>query len=112
MCYPPIILRILLQRISAHNRARTLLGAHLYPPTEALTLGLVDELAEDCEALATKRLGELSAHPRRAYTHTKALLRRGVTKLGPEDERRFVQDELPQWTSDEVKARVKAILQR
>ncbi|MBK7876957.1 MAG: enoyl-CoA hydratase/isomerase family protein [Planctomycetes bacterium] len=111
-CFPPRILKIVLHRISAHNRARVLLGAHLYPPEEARALGLVDELADDAIAAATKRLGELSAHPRAAYAHTKGLLRRGVTTLAPEDERRFADVELPQWLSKDVKAKIDAVLKR
>lgn len=111
-CYPPKILRILLHRISAQNRARLLLGAHLHAPADALAVGLVDELADDVDAAAAKRVAELSAHPRAAYAHTKALLRRGVTTLGADDERRFTETELPQWTSDVVRERVQAVLRR
>lgn len=110
--YPPRILKIVLHRLSAQNRARVLLGAHLYPPEEARALGLVDELAEDVLAAATKRLGELAAHPRAGYAHTKALLRRGVTTLSPEDERRFTDVELPLWLSKDVKDKIDAVLKR
>ncbi|MBI5362873.1 MAG: enoyl-CoA hydratase/isomerase family protein [Planctomycetes bacterium] len=112
VCYPPKILKILLHRISAQNRARLLLGAHLHAPADALEVGLVDELADDVDAAAAKRIAELSAHPRAAYAHTKALLRRGVTTLGAEDERRFTEMELPLWISDVVKERVQAVLKR
>lgn len=110
--YPPRILKIVLHRISAQNRARVLLGAHLHAPEEARALGLVDELADDPLALATKRLGELSAHPRAGYAHAKALLRRGVTTLGAEDERRFADVELPLWLGDDVRRKIDAVLKR
>lgn len=112
VCYPPRILKIVLHRISAHNRARVVLGAHLYAPEAALALGLVDELAEDPGTLAVQRLAELAAHPRSAYAHAKALMRRGVTSVSPEEERRFAEVELPQWRSDEVRDRVQAVLRR
>ena len=111
-CYPPKILRILLHRVSAQHRARVLLGAHLYGPDDAVTYALADEVADDCEAAATKRLSELAAHPRAAYAHTKALIRRGVTTLGAEEERRFVEVELGQWTGDELKQRIQSVLKR
>lgn len=112
VCYPPAILRILRNRIPAHQRTRVLLGAHLYPPAEALQVGLVDEIADDVEGLTQRRLGELAGHPRAAYAATKALLRNGIARPDAADEKRFVEQELPQWFSDEVRQRMNAVLKR
>jgi enoyl-CoA hydratase/carnithine racemase len=75
-------------------------------------VGLVDELADDPEAVAHERLLALAAHPRETYAHTKALLRAGVTSPSAEDERRFRERELPVWTSDSIRERVLAVLKR
>jgi enoyl-CoA hydratase/carnithine racemase len=111
-CYPPSILKILRHRIAAQFRERVLLGAHLYAPAQAQVVGLVDELADDVEVAAGKRLEELAAHPRPAYAHTKSILRRGVSAVGAEEDRRFVEEELPQWLSAEVRERMRAVLRR
>jgi len=42
---------------------------------------------------------------------TKAALRRGVTDLGPEDERRFVERELAIWGSQELRERIRGLLE-
>jgi enoyl-CoA hydratase len=60
-----------------HGRASELmLGAALYPASEAVRLGIVDELfpAERFEATVLKRAARLAAFPREAYAHAKALL--------------------------------------
>jgi enoyl-CoA hydratase/carnithine racemase len=111
-CYPPSILRILRHRLAAECRERVLLGAHLYAPQQAQAVGLVDELADDVEVAAGRRLEELAAHPRSAYAHTKAILRRGVSAVAPEEDRRFVEQELPLWLSAEVRDRMRAVLKR
>src|SRR5262249_4285485 len=61
----------------AHARAsELLLGAALYPASEAIRLGLVDELvaADRLEATVLRRAARLGAFPRDAYAHTKAAL--------------------------------------
>lgn len=111
-CYPPAILRIVMRRVAPHWHERVMLGASLFSPQDALAIGLIDEIAEDAESAAKKRLDALSAHPRTTYARTKALIRRGVCSVSAEDERRFRDEELAIWTSPEVKARVTAVLAR
>lgn len=110
VCFPPRILGLLRNRLGAREASTALLGAALDSPAKARELGLVDELADDPLAVARARLAQLAAHPREAYARTKAELRRGATDVSPEDERRFVEEELPIWTSDEVRERVLAVL--
>jgi len=111
-CFPPAILRIVAARLSPHVRERVMLGAGLFDVDKALELGLVDEIADDAEASATRRLEALAAHPRGTYALTKSSLRAGITTLTPADERRFREQEVPIWTGGEVKARMKAVLER
>ena len=54
----------------------------------------------------------LAAHPRAAYASTKRALRSGVTDLDAEDRRRFLEDEVPLWSGEELRARVRAALGR
>lgn len=110
-CFPPAILAMMQHRLPAQHRSRVLLGAELFTPREALRLGLVDEVAEDAEPVARRRLAALAAHPPGTYAITKAALRAGAAP-GPEDERRFVEDEVPIWTSPAIRARVLAVLER
>lgn len=112
VCFPPAIFRIMAHRISPQHQNGVLLGARLYDSAAALTVGLVDELATDVEAVATQKLTAFAAHPRDAYAHAKALLRAGVTRVSAADEARFRERELPIWTSDAVRQRVLAVLKR
>ncbi len=112
VCFPPVILAILRHRIPATNREDVLLGAQLYPPGEALARGLLDVVSADAGTVARKWLEKASTHPRETYAATKAILHGGVTDVSREEERRFVEDELSIWTSDEVRRRVLAVLEK
>lgn len=109
-CFPPMILSIMMQRLGAHVRERVLLGAGLVDVDTALSLGLIDEIADDVEATAKAHLGRLSSYPRGTYTLTKQALRQGVTEVTPVAERRFREKEVPIWASPEMKSRVEAVL--
>lgn len=112
VCFPPAIVRIMAHRIPVQHQSGVLLGAALYGSAAALAVGLVDEITDDVEAVATQRLTAFAAHPRDAFTHAKALLRSGVTRVSASDEARFRERELPIWTSDAVRQRVLAVLKR
>jgi enoyl-CoA hydratase/carnithine racemase len=61
----------------AHARAsEVLLGAALYPASQAVRLGLVDEILPPDAFAATvlRRAARLGSFPREAYAHTKAAL--------------------------------------
>jgi len=110
--YPPRIFKILAQRLPAHHREEILLGAALYPPARALALGLADDLTTEGELAAERRLRGLAAHPRGTYAYTKAALRDGVTALTPAEEERFRKTAIAGWTSDDMKKRMLAALDR
>jgi enoyl-CoA hydratase len=69
----------------AHARASELvLGAALYPASQAARLGVVDELfpADRFEETVLRRAARLAAFPREAYAHAKAALIAGaVSKI-------------------------------
>jgi enoyl-CoA hydratase len=111
-CFPPKILRILMERLPAFAREQVLLGAALHPPERALALGLVDELSSTGEETALERLRLLSAHPRATYAATKRAMRADVTQVTPAEERSFCEQSVPLWASEEMKQRVLAVLAR
>lgn len=110
VCFPPSTFNLLRNRLGPRALHDALLGAGLYSADEALALGLADAVVEDAEAAARARIEAMAAHPRRAYAITKGVLRAGATRVSDEDDRRYRVDELPIWTSDEVKQRVLAVL--
>ena len=106
--FPPYILRLVQARIGALHLPTVTLGAGLHAPEAALRLGLLDELADDCVAVATQRLEALAAHPSEVYAATKAALRPRFEPT-PEEERVFEEEVLPVWTGPELKERVAAM---
>lgn len=113
--FPPRILGILRDRIPAHRHTEVLLGAGLYDPAGAHRVGLLDALCPDVESAtecAMAKLAELSAHPAKAYGDTKRDLRAPAVATTPGQQARFFQDLVPVWTSEEVRARILAVLKR
>jgi enoyl-CoA hydratase len=74
--FPRVALEIVRLRLSHARASELTLGAALYPATQALRLGIVDELlpAESVAATLLRRAARLGAFPREAYAHTKAAL--------------------------------------
>ena len=89
-----------------------LLGAGLHPPAEALRLGLLDEVTSEPDARARAVLAALAAHPRQAYAATKRALRAATVALSEEAQAAFVAEVVPRWVSDDVRARMLAVLKR
>ncbi|MGE0713549.1 MAG: enoyl-CoA hydratase/isomerase family protein [Planctomycetota bacterium] len=108
--FPARLLRILRHQLPRLDRV--VLEAALHDPEAALALGMLDELAEpaEAEALARARLEALAVHPRAGYGAAKRDLRAALVAEDPAEERAFLEEVLPVWTSDEVKARVRAVL--
>lgn len=110
--FPPRVWAIVNARIPPTTREQVLLGAGLHPPSEALRLGLVDEVTTEPEARARAVLAALAAHPRENYAATKRALRGSLVPWSEEARARFVAEVVPRWVSDDVKARVRAVLKR
>jgi len=74
--FPKIAFEIVRLRVTHARASEMLLGAALYPASQALRLGIVDELlpAETFEATVMRRAARLGAFPREAYAHAKAAL--------------------------------------
>jgi len=74
--FPRVALEIVRLRLPHARAAELLLGAAVYPATEAVRLGVVDELlpADRLRDTVLRRGARLGAFPREAYAHTKAAL--------------------------------------
>ena len=110
--FPPRILRIVQHRLPRLTCAEVVLGAALYTPEGAQRVGLVHTVTADAGDLARGKLDALHAHPAGAYAATKADLQAGVTAPRDGEHARFVANVLPQWTSPDLHARIRAILRR
>jgi len=89
--YPKVALEIARLRLAHARAAELLLGAALYPATQAIRLGVVDELfpTGTLEETVMRRAERMGAFPREAYVHTKlALVEDAVARVmaeTPED---------------------------
>jgi enoyl-CoA hydratase/carnithine racemase len=109
--FPPRILAMVRRTVRPAVLERVVLGAELFPPTEAARLGLVDVVSKDARALADERLALLARHPRAVYAHTKAVLRRGTFDVDAE-QREFEERIEPLWTGPELKERIRQLFAR
>jgi enoyl-CoA hydratase len=74
--FPRAAFEIVRLRLPPARVSELILGAALYPSSQALRLGIVDELfpAEQFEDTVLRRAARLGAFPREAYAHAKATL--------------------------------------
>lgn len=74
--FPKIAFEIVRLRLPHARASEFLLGAALYPASQAIRLGVVDELLpkDTFEATVLRRAARMGAFPREAYAHTKAAL--------------------------------------
>lgn len=112
LMFPPKTWRLVRHAVPSASAGRVLLGGALFSPEQALSLGLVDELADDPRARAAARLEELAAHPRAAYAEIKRALRAGVLDVTPAERARYHDVVLPMWGSEDLKSRLLAVLKR
>ncbi len=110
--FPPPILEMVRYRIDSRHLTSVLLGAGLHPPEGAARLGLVDAAVDDAESVARATLAGLAAHPPDAFALAKADLRGRIMATSPELTRLFQEQALPMWTAPELKAKVRALLER
>jgi enoyl-CoA hydratase/carnithine racemase len=112
--FPPRTLAIVRARVPARHQDEVLLGAGLYPPERARSLGLVDEVAADAPAAARATLAALAGHPAAAYSRLKRALRGGAPADLASDAvlAAYLDDAVPIWTGDEVRRRIAAVLLR
>ncbi len=110
--FPPKALAIVRQRLSPDALERVVLGAQLHAPEQAKELGLVDEIAFDVETAARAHLVRLASYPREAYARNKEAVRAGVIDVSDADARKFREEVVPVWSSQETKDRLLALLKK
>ena len=108
--FPPRVFQIMQYRLPLHHHSEVFLGAALYGPQDALRVGLIDAVSDEPEEEARRRLAVLAAHPRSAYAATKEELHGHIGGPDPTTDARFMEQVVPVWTSDELKARVREVL--
>ncbi|TMA67529.1 MAG: enoyl-CoA hydratase/isomerase family protein [Deltaproteobacteria bacterium] len=104
--YPKVAFEIVRLRLTHARAGELLLGAALYPATEAVRLGVVDELlpADRLETTVLRRAARLGAFPREAYAHTKAaLVAEAVARVEAETEEEAARAGAV-WTAPESRA--------
>lgn len=82
--FPKAAFEIVRLRLTHQRASELMLGAALYPASEALRLGIVDELfpADKLEATVLRRAARMGAYPRDAYAHAKrALVAEAVARV-------------------------------
>jgi enoyl-CoA hydratase len=74
--FPRAAMEIVRLRLPHARAAELVLGAALYPASQATRLGIVDELLPppELEATVLRRAARMGAFPQAAYAHTKAAL--------------------------------------
>lgn len=81
--FPKVAFEIVRLRLTNQRACELMLGGALYPASQALRLGVVDELfpAETFEATVLRRAARLGAYPQAAFAHTKrALVAEAITR--------------------------------
>lgn len=107
--FPPRTFKMTQNRVPGPSLSRVLLESTLYNAREAKELGLVDVIGEEGEARG--RFEALAAHPRAAYAAAKQMLR-GTLDVPEEVQQAFVRDVVPTWAAPELKARLRAVLEK
>ena len=110
--FPPRVMALVKNRVPRRSLERVLLGAELHEPAVARELGLVDEVSAEPERIARERLAALARHPKEAYAAAKKSLRDGTLEPSSDERSRFERDDLPVWTSEAVRSRIRAIFNR
>ncbi|HEY8078319.1 MAG TPA: enoyl-CoA hydratase/isomerase family protein [Labilithrix sp.] len=106
--FPPRTMQMIKQRLMSPAIDRVVLEAALHAPREALALGLVDAIGEEADARA--KIATLDSFPRGAYAASKLTLR--SLHVPADEERRFRDETIPFWGSPEMKARMRAVLEK
>jgi enoyl-CoA hydratase len=107
--FPPRTFKMCANRVPGPSLARVLLEAGLYSASEAKELGLIDVIGDEVEA--SRRLEILATHPRDAYAAAKVCVR-GTLSVSNDVQQRFLDEVVPTWAAPELKARLRAVLEK
>ena len=110
--FPPMILKLVRDRVPRRHLERVVLEAGLHDPRTARDLGLIDEVASDPLPAAHAALARLAGVPATTFRATKRTLREGVLALDEVQRRYFETQVVPAWCAPETKERITARLRR
>lgn len=104
--FPRVALEIVRLRLTHARAAELLLGAALYPASQAVRLGVVDELlpADKLESTVLRRAARMGAFPRESYAHTKAALIADAVRCVRAETPEETRAATAVWTTDESRA--------
>jgi enoyl-CoA hydratase len=104
--FPRTAFEIVRLRLAHARVSELILGGALYPASQALRLGIVDELfpSEKLEDTVLRRAARLGAFPREAYAHAKAaLIAEAVARIEAETPEEALQT-MSVWITPESRA--------
>jgi len=107
--FPPLTLAAVRQRVPVSVQHEVLLGGRLYCASDALRLGLVDELSEDPMATAERVMNRWGSYPPSSFTPTKRAIRPTIGDALDERDR-YLNEVIPLWTSERLKERLRGVL--
>jgi len=105
-CFPPRMMSILRHRLNPQHLYEILIGGNLYDPSQALSLGMIDEIADDVGSASKAHLQQLASYPQPSFKLSKAALQFGVTTVSADQQQAYLQNEMQVWKSVEMKQRV------
>lgn len=100
LVYPPFVPAVFAARVPPPHLETVLMGAERVAPTEALRLGLLDELVPRARLreVSVERLEARARLPRHGYGATKRALREVAYAVADAQRARFEDEVLPAWT--------------
>jgi enoyl-CoA hydratase len=104
--FPKAAFEIVRLRLPHARASELLLGAAIYPATQALRLGVIDELLppDTFQDTVLRRAARMGAFPRAAYAHTKAaLVAEALQRIAAETPQK-AERATAVWLSDESRA--------
>lgn len=104
--FPRVAIDIVRLRLTHQQACEAVLGANIYPSSEAVRLGFVDEMlpADTFMETVLRRTAALGTHPREGYANTKnALVGEAVTRIKAETPEEAAAS-VAVWTSEESMA--------
>jgi enoyl-CoA hydratase len=104
--FPKVAFEIVRLRLPHARASELLLGAALYPASQAIRLGVVDELLpkETFEATVLRRAARMGAFPRDAYAHAKAAFVAEAVARTQGETPEEAERTMAVWTSPESRA--------
>lgn len=112
--FPAWALEVMRHAVPAGHLDDVILLGRAYPATEALGLGLVDDVVGDDEVLdrALEVAVELAQVPRTTYALTKAMLRQPAVELAERTAPGTDPEVKRAWASDEIRAAIERQMRR